>query len=168
MRDMPDSSPIKTAQVQGRRELQFDRIDDALADVEQIATAQRQGNLRSIGNWTPGQTLGHLATWAGYAYDGTPMTIPFFIRWLLKPLKNRFLNQPMRAGSKIPRVRDGTLATEVIPFDQALERFQKNFTRLKLEKPTKPNVMFGEMTQEEWIKLHLRHAELHLSFLRWD
>lgn len=163
---MPTASPIKTARVEGRRALRFESIDEALADAEQLAVAERAGKLRCLGNWSAGQTLGHLATWAEYAYDGTPMRVPFFVRWLFRPMKNRFLNQPMRAGSRIPRVRDGTLGTEICSFEEGMERFRKSFERLKREKPGKPNVIFGELTQEEWIKMNLRHAELHLSFLR--
>jgi hypothetical protein len=28
-----------------------------------------------------------------------------------------------------------------------------------------PNPVFGAMTPEDWKRLHLRHAELHLSFV---
>ena len=165
---MATASPIKTAQVEGRRELRFERIDDAQADVDQLATAERQGKVQCLGNWTAGQTLGHLATWAEYAFDGTPMHVPFFVRWLVKPIKNRILNSPMRAGSKLPRVEGGTLGRDVIPFEKGLERFRDSFARLKTQKPTKPHPLLGALTHEQWIKLQLRHAELHLSFLRWD
>ena len=165
---MSTESPIKTARVQGRRVLHFDSIDDALADVQQLAISERQGKVKCLGNWTAGQTLGHLATWAEYAYDEMPKRVPFFVRWLMKPLKNRVLNEPMRAGAKLPRTPGGTLGTDAVPFEEGLDRFCKSFTRLKGERPTQPNALFGELTQEEWIKLQLRHAELHLSFLRCD
>ena len=37
--------------------------------------------------------------------------------------------------------------------------------RLQAEAPTAPNVIFGQLTHEEWIAINLRHAELHLGFL---
>jgi len=36
--------------------------------------------------------------------------------------------------------------------------------RLRAGPPARPNVIFGPLTHDEWIQLHLRHAELHLSF----
>ena len=47
----------------------------------------------------------------------------------------------------------------------ALEQLRKQFARLEKEAPTAPHPFFGKMTREEWIGLHLRHCELHLSFL---
>ena len=44
--------------------------------MEQLAAAEREGRLRSVGNWTLGQTLGHLAAWADYSYDGVPLKVP--------------------------------------------------------------------------------------------
>jgi hypothetical protein len=34
--------------------------------------------------------------------------------------------------------------------------------------PTIPHALFGPLTHDEWIAQHLRHAELHLSFLRTE
>jgi hypothetical protein len=36
--------------------------------------------------------------------------------------------------------------------------------RLDNEASAAPNVIFGPLTQAQWISLNLRHAELHLSF----
>ena len=40
----------------------------------------------------------------------------------------------------------------------------KFFGRLESQVPTRPNPLFVSLTHEEYIKLNLRHAELHLSF----
>jgi hypothetical protein len=40
--------------------------------------------------------------------------------------------------------------------------------RLRREPPTGPHVIFGRLPHEDWIKLQLRHAELHLSFATTD
>ena len=55
--------------------------------------------------------------------------------------------------------------TEEKPWEQQVRRYEVALLRLKQECPQVPNVIFGKMTHEEWIKLTLRHAELHLSFL---
>lgn len=148
----------------GRRLLRFDTIDQVLTDVDTLAAAEAEGNLKCLGAWTFGQTLNHLATWVDYAYEGYPLKIPFFIRWLARPMKKRALTKPLNPGMRLPKVPGGTLATEIVPTDDALLHFQKTFDRLANEAPDKPHPIFGPLTHDEWIAMHLRHAELHLSF----
>jgi hypothetical protein len=100
-----------------------------------------------------------------YSYTGTPMKVPFFIRWILKGRKQQFLREPMRAGAKIPGVAGGTLATEPMTSEAGLERMRRAMERLRAEAPTKPHAIFGPMAHEEWIAMHLRHSEMHLGFL---
>lgn len=149
-----------------RRVLHFHDIDDVMADVEVLAAAEQDGKLRRAGNWTFGQTLGHMATWADYAYDGTPLKPPLLLRWALRPMKKRFLYKPMRAGGKIPGVKGGTLAIEPRSSDEGLGHFTRSFARLKNDPPARPHMIFGPLTHDEWISMHLRHSELHLSFFR--
>jgi hypothetical protein len=156
---------VDTAKVAGRRVLRFETIDQAMAEVDRLVQVERAGRLRRLGNWTLGQTLGHLACWAEYSYTGAPLKVPFFIKWILRLRKRAFLHEPMRAGVRIPRVPGGTLATEPMPLDEALGRMRRVMQRLKVEAPTAPNVIFGPLTHEEWVALNLRHAELHLGFL---
>jgi hypothetical protein len=49
--------------------------------------------------------------WAEYSYTGSPLKPPFFIKWILRLQKRKFLYGQMRAGVKIPGVEGGTLAT---------------------------------------------------------
>ena len=60
------SMPADAVQASQRRTLHFDSIDQIMADVDQLAGAQKQGKLRSLGNWTAGQNLGHLASWIDF------------------------------------------------------------------------------------------------------
>jgi hypothetical protein len=159
------SALVDTGKVADRRALRFESIDQLMAEVERLAEAERAGRLRRLGNWTLGQTLGHLATWAEYGYTGAPLKVPFFIKWFLRLRKRKFLYGPMRAGVKIPGVEGGTLATEPVPLEEALGRMRRVMSRLQSEAPTAPNVIFGPLTHEEWVALILRHAELHLGFL---
>lgn len=159
---------VDTANVVGRRVFRFETIDDALADADRLVAAERAGRLRKLGNWTLGQTLGHLAIWAEYSYTGSPLKPPFFIKWMLRLRKRKFLHEPMRPGVKIPGVAGGTLATDPMPLDEALRRLRRVMERLKVEAPTRPNSIFGQMSHDEWIAINLRHAELHLSFFVAD
>ena len=157
--------PVDTGKVAARRTLRFESIDQAMAEVERLAEAERAGRLRRLGNWTLGQTLGHLAAWTEYGYTGVPLKVPFFIRWILRLRKRKFLYGPMRSGVRIPGVEGGTLATDPVPLEEGRERFHRAMERLKAEPPTAPSPVFGRLTHEESIALSLRHAELHLGFL---
>jgi hypothetical protein len=167
---MSDSShapavPVDTSKVTDRRKLRFESIDQVLAEVQRLAEADRAGRLGQLGNWTLGQTLGHLAAWAEYGYTGAPLHVPWLIKWIARLQKRRFLYGPMRAGVKIPRLEGGTLATDALPLDEGLARYQRVMERLQVEPPTAPSPVFGPLTHEESISLNLRHAELHLGFL---
>ena len=163
---MTEVREVDTKHVAGRRTLRFNGIDDVLADVEALAAAERAGRLRRVGNWTLGQTLGHLATWVGFAYDGVPVKPPLPIRWIMKPFKRRFLYHRMPAGVKIPKVPGGTFGTDPLTLDEGLDRYRRALARLKADPPKDRHAIFGPLTHDEWINGQLRHAELHLSFLK--
>ena len=158
-------APVETGKVAGRRTLHFETIDQMMAEVDRLVEAERAGHLKRLGNWTLGQTLGHLAAWAEFNYTGWPFNPPFFVKWIARLRKQKFLWQPMRAGVKIPGVKGGTLATDPMSTDEALPRFRQVMARLKEEPPTQPHCLFGQLTHKETIACNLRHAELHLSFL---
>src|SRR5262249_33635839 len=157
------SSPVDTRKVADRRILRFESIDEMLAEADRLAEAERAGRLKRLGNWTLRQALGHRAVWGGYGYTGPPLKTPFFIRWLLRLRKQKFLHQPMPAGVKIPGVKGGTLATEPMPLDEALPRLRRVMERFKTAPPTIPHNLFGRLTHAEWKAMQLRHAEVHLA-----
>jgi hypothetical protein len=150
-----------------RRTLRFNKVDDALVEALRLAGAERDGRLVQIGNWTLGQTLGHLAAWANFALEGYPESVrpPAIVRWIARLLRNRIINKGMTPGMKLRGVPGGTLGLEPLPTDEGLTRFQTAFERLRATAPTIVNPVFGPLTHEQWIQLNLRHAELHLGFL---
>jgi hypothetical protein len=151
-----------------RRRLRFDTIDDALAEAQRLAEAERVGRLKSCGKWTLGQAIGHLATWANFAFDGYPDAVraPLPVRMVLRLMRNRVINHGMMAGVKVGRIPGGTLGIDVLPVDEAMARYRAAMERLRATAPTIDNPAFGRLTHEQWIQLNLRHAELHLSFHR--
>src|SRR5262249_56553142 len=121
--------------------------------------------LKRLGNWTLGQTLGHLAAWSEFGYAGYPsLKVPFYIRWILRLQKRRFIAGPMPAGVKIPVVQGGTLATEPMSIEEAWPRLRPVIERLKVECPPVPSPAVGRLTHKESIALNLRHPALHLGF----
>ena len=161
---------IDTKRVSDRRALRFESLDAAVRDAELLAEAERNVKLRATGNWKLGQALGHLAFWARTPFDGYPEMprAPWFVRLLVKPFKNHLLNKKLPAGGRIPNVPGGTHGIEPMPTDDAIDWLHAAFARLERESPQVPNIALGPLTHEDWIKLNLRHAELHLSFFHAD
>jgi hypothetical protein len=163
---MPTEQRIDTGKVSDRRILHFANLDEVLADVNQLAAADREMRRQCTGNWTLGQNLGHLASWVNFSFDGVPMKVPLIVRWMMRPMKNRTLFKPMPAGRNIPRVPGGTLGVAMLSTDEGVARITAAYARLKAGPPAIPHLLFGALTHEEWINQHLRHAELHLSFCK--
>lgn len=164
---MPASTSINTRKAE-RRPLHFDTLGDVLKDMDRIVAAERAGKLRRAGNWTVGQTLGHLAAWIEYAYIGFPPEAhpPALVRVIAKVLKKRILYKPMGAGMRIGRIPGGTLGIEPISTDEGAKRLRDAIGRMqRREEPKFDSPAFGPMTEDERIALTLRHAELHLGFL---
>ncbi len=70
------TTSVNTAKVRDRRQLQFNSIDEVLSEIDRIVSADQAGTLRHLGNWTPGQIMGHVAAWTNYSYDGYPLKPP--------------------------------------------------------------------------------------------
>lgn len=158
---------MSTGQVRNRRQLWFATIDDAVAEVDRIEEADKAGRLKAIGSWTPGQILAHVAAWIEYGYDGYPMQPPpWFIRQFLRWRVKKYLRVGMPAGVRIPNVKNGTYGTEPLGTADAAARLRRAFLRLRSGEPARfDSPAFGPMSHEDRVRLNLRHAELHLSFL---
>jgi Protein of unknown function (DUF1569) len=157
---------INTKSVRDRRRLRFQNFDEVLADAEMLAEAKRLETLRVTGNWALGQTIGHLAFWANAPFDGYPTMRrpPLMMRLMLPLMKYSILNKGMPAGIRIPDAPDGTFGVEPMATDEALGALRRAYDRLRDRAPTNANPILGAMSHEDWVKLNLRHAELHLSF----
>lgn len=150
-----------------RRKLRFESVDDALAEAGRLVEAERAGTLDRLGNWSLGQALGHLATWANFAFDGYPSAVraPWPVRMILRLMRGRILNEGMMSGVKIRGIPEGTVGLDSMDADEGLRRFRAAMERLRSTAPTLENPAFGPLTHEQWIQLNLRHAELHLGHL---
>lgn len=161
---MPAANPVT------RRSVKYATLEDLLRDIDQIESAERAGRLQAQGTWTPGQVLGHVAAWIEYGYDGYPMQPPpWIIRVILRWQVKKYLRNGMPSGVRIPKVAAGTFGVDVMPLAEGAARLRKAVARLQAGEPARyDSPAFGPMNHEERIQLNLRHAELHLSFLRWE
>lgn len=153
--------PVDTAKIQGRRTLTFSTLDDILADVEKLNGAK----LRSLGNWSPGQILKHLTVPMLWCLDGAPLRAPWYVRVMSWFMKGWFLRNPMPAGFKL----SADFAKELLPppatWEDGLQALRSAIQRMKTEPQRHPSPFLGTLTSDQWVQLHCRHAELHLSFL---
>lgn len=154
---------VNTAQVSGRRKLHFADFSQLLADVDYVATHP----CHTLGNWSVGQILDHLAIAANTPFDGFGgFKASWFTRHLIVPfIKNNLLTKPMAAGFQIPK--DATVmfpeptATPLV----AYAKLKQALARFSTELPKFPHPVLGDLAFQEWVAVTLRHAELHLSFI---
>lgn len=166
MADAPDTvSPLDTKKVEGRRELRFESLEDLLVDARQL----HERGYRRLGNWSLGQACNHLARPMHFGIDGFPGKPPLLLRLVLpvtiRPFKAKFLRQGFPAGLPLKGKFASAMIPEPVADDEGLRQLREGIDRVERTPPTQPSPVFGPMSPEDWRQFHLRHAELHLSFL---
>ncbi len=160
--------PINTKTVAGRRQLRFHSIPDLAVEIDRIVAADKAGRLGRVGNWTAGQSMGHLAKWIEMSYQGFPFKVPWLMRFIgTNFMKRGMLRDGMKPGISLPKsMMEKIGGNPDIPTEEGAMRLKRGLARLKAgEVPPHDSPLLGKLSLEEWIQLHLRHAELHLSFL---
>lgn len=161
---------IKTNQVTNRRPLRFGRLDDIVRDLEVLNNrVEAGGKVHASGNWTPGQVVDHVAKMIVFSLDGFPPDAKptLLVRAILRMLKSSALIKPMKPGIRLKGKMAAALGPDPdVTWGQAMTRLRNVTERVRGgERMTHSSPAFGAMAHEEWIQLHCRHAELHLSFL---
>jgi hypothetical protein len=152
---------VNTKTVQGRRTLHFTSLSEVVADAEMLVASP---GTRMLGNWPLDQLLMHLSTAFNASIDGSSAQAPWYIRLAAPLIKGRMLNHSMRAGFKLPTRVEPAFYPPAISNHDALDRLRRAVARLQSERMTSRHPALGKLTNDEWLKLHLRHSELHLSF----
>jgi hypothetical protein len=151
-----------TAEQTQRRSIEFATLDEVRADIEALAA----GSYVTVGKWSFAQILDHLASSLNCSLDGFPFKASFFVRWFVAPMiKNSILTREMKPGFKLPKKFSSYLPTEECTMDEALPKVLAAIKRFETELPLADHPFFGKMASEEWMNLHVRHAELHMSFV---
>jgi hypothetical protein len=157
--------PVNTGKVTGRREVAYESLDDLLMDAEKLVANPRT---KMLGNWTLGQMLSHLAAALHMSIDGSDHRPPWYVR-LIGPFLKRSVLRKMSAGFQLPKpVADKIISADPVTPQEGLRLLQEAVTRFRSDTTRKPHNVFGKMTGVEWHQLHLRHAELHMSFATLD
>jgi hypothetical protein len=154
---------IDTGKVVGRRQLNFNRLEDILADVDRLANSRE---IRTLGNWSAGQIFEHVARVMDKSLDGSDNNLPAFLRFIFRwTMKQRVISKPMGAGLKLPEKAGVELIPPPTSLEDGLAHIRSVIHRLQTEPNRAPSAFLGPLTIEEWNQLHCRHAELHFSFL---
>lgn len=157
------SDPVNTKHVRERRTVHYESFDDLLADAQRLI----DGGYRMVGNWGLGRILGHLSAIMEVALDGAPYRAPWPIRLVakhvIKPMWRGF-TRPMPAGFKMPAKAAAVLVPDDVPPEVALARLRRAIERWPHQATLHPHPVFDRMTRDEWVKVQLRHAEMHMSF----
>jgi uncharacterized protein DUF1569 len=154
---------IDTRKATGRRDVRYANLDEVLADAERLAA----GPIECLGNWSAGQIFLHLARGMNASIDGTNMRAPWIVRLVARyVMKQRILNGPMQPGLKMPPAVAKVFEPAETSTAAGLEELRRAVARQKTESRRSPSPFLGELTREEYDRLHLSHAALHMSFLK--
>ncbi len=152
---------VETAKVEGRRKLDYASLQEVLADADRLS----RGPLKALGNWSAGQIFRHLATSFNNSIDGFPMTFPWHFRLMARIFKKKLLAGSMPPGFKLSPEAAKFMVPGPTPTEEGLADLRAAISRLQQEPHRAKNPVFGKMSKEEWDKIHLKHASLHMSFL---
>jgi hypothetical protein len=144
-----------------RRTVHYEQISDLLDDARQLAAEQHQ----TIGNWTYPQILEHVAQAIDMGFDGTDFKAPWLLRTVASLFKNSVLTNPMRSGYRLPKSATNLLPDPEVALDDALAHLVHAVGRFEREDPDHPHPFLGRLTRGKYLQLHLRHSELHMSFV---
>lgn len=155
----PTMNKPQADQPNTRRKLHFHTMRDILDDVETLTS----GPVESLGKWTPAQNIEHIRLLILIAHRGVDFKMPLPFRVIGKVFKGYFLKAPFRAGFKTVDIFEPPAE---ITMQEAVTAFREEMAIA--DRPgamSHPSPLLGTMTHEQWVQLHCRHAELHLSFL---
>lgn len=148
-----------------RRTLRYESLGEFHADAERLAKVK----FHTVGNWSYPQILDHLTKTITASHDGFGFQAPWFARALIAPLmKNSFLTKTMKAGFKLPKSAAPLIPDPELSLPAAIDNLRSALRRFESEPATAAHPFLGKLAGQEWTSLHLRHAELHMSFVIAD
>lgn len=171
--NMINTSMINTSMIDTRtaprRELHFHCTGCLREELAAIEVAARESRLSHTGNWTPGEILDHVAKAWEFSIDGFPreVRLPWYFKLMARAMKGRMTSgKTLPAGFQLGSDADFFLPAPGTSVDAGLARLRRVLDRLDAgAKCTVPSAAFGAMTHDEWMRLQLGHAQLHLGFI---
>ncbi|PQO42993.1 DUF1569 domain-containing protein [Blastopirellula marina] len=147
-----------------RRELAFQSFDEVLADCKRLADV----GYHHAGNWNLGQICQHLAAYMNQSMDGFVDPPPFWMPYAKPVVRALYLPKILKgAHFKIKaKAPESTLPSTNADDEVRMHELEQAIARITAEDAQfvdSPAV--GNLSAEEWRKVHLWHCQHHLSFL---
>lgn len=160
------STLVKTRSVR-RRLVAYSSQAEVAADLDVLEAARATGRLRRLGNHEAGPIFNHLAMAMERSLDGFPIRAALWLRLLGPLVKKSVLSKPLQPGVNLRESDERFAWNTAVTFEDGLAQLRAQIARAARPEsiPAAAHPFFGAMTPEEWRVYHLRHAELHLSFL---
>src|SRR5262249_12618476 len=113
------------------------------------------------------QILRHLSLVMNVSIDGSgkPLPMPLYVRLMGRLLKKKILASGLRPGVQLREDADARVWPPGRDAATELEDLRKAVHRLGVETKRGSHPAFGKMDVDEWNLFHLRHSELHMSFV---
>ena len=161
---------VDTRCVANRRSLHLQTLDDLAAEIDRLVAAAEAGKVRPRGNWSTAQVLWHISKFVECSFDGFPFRYrrgPPWLTRLFRLVSWRWLIAlAFRAGFKNPPEAAVLEPDPLLSIDSAAVHLRAQIARIyNGERMTQECSVDGPYSHEQWLYIHLRHAELHLSFL---
>lgn len=144
-----------------RRQLRFNSLEETVVEAGRLAA---DPNVKMLGNWPLDRLLSHLTVAVNSSIDGIPGQAPWLVRLLGPLIKGRIFRRGMSPGFRLPKKLEAVAFPADASIDEALAKLKAAVARTTTERMSARHPVFGNLTHEEWVQFHLRHAELHLSF----
>jgi len=152
-----------------RRDIVYHSLDELSADLERIESAHGSGALVHTGNWTPAQIFDHIASFWEHTLDGFPPGGPPLLVRIMAQMffkKKAVAGAPPPAGFPIPKKVAFLQPDPQANFSETIARLRACIDRTNRgDAFVDRSPLFGKVTRDQWIRLHLGHCSLHLSFL---
>lgn len=145
-----------------RRELEFNSLHDAVAEVEKLA----KGEVRTTGNHTFAQIVEHLAR----SHDMSTGKVvgprpPWYLRMMMPLIKGSILNGPAKPGFKLPAAAESHFWPNEVDIQQAIAHLKESVDNYYKNGPLEVHPVFGKATREQIDNLNITHCAMHLSFV---
>jgi hypothetical protein len=167
------AAPKSTRRIANRRVVRLQTIEDLLAEIDRIVEAERAGRLRPLGGWSGAQVLWHIAKFIELSFDGFPFRYRRGPDWLTKLARlvawRWLIALAFRPGFRNPPEAALLEPDARLSLDVAAAFLREQIGRIRSgERMTQCCSVDGPYSHEQWVYIHLRHAELHLSFLAFQ
>ena len=144
------------------RKVRYESFEQIVSDAERAVREKSE----TTGKWSLGQILEHLAIANNKTIDGFGFQAPLPIRMVGPFFKKRLLERGLTPGFQLSKKASAALVPGETDAQAALDHLRQSFHRLLSESKRSPHPFLGHLSVDESNRLCLRHAELHMSFIK--